>query len=142
MTSKTTRDWHGCLLRFAAAILGDSWSLIILRDLLLKGPAHFVELTSSAEGISTNVLTARLNKLQQEGLVKKLKEENGSKHLKYALTEKGNALLPVFTEIIAWSGNWDIDSTVPAEFLNRIKTDKVSVGLQEVREMHNSIEGN
>ncbi|WFE89816.1 helix-turn-helix domain-containing protein [Roseibium porphyridii] len=113
-----------------------------MRDLMFKGPLHFVELTHSAEGISTNVLTARLNKLQQEGLVEKQEDESGSKHLKYALTEKGNALLPVFTEIIAWSGNWDKDSKVPAGFLNRIKADRASIGLQDVREMHNSIESN
>lgn len=135
MTFRTTQDWHGRPLRFAAAILGDSRSLIILRDLMLKGPLHFVELIHSAEGISTNVLTARLNKLQQE-------DESGSKHLEYALTEKGNALLPIFTAIIAWSGNWDKDSKVPAGFLNRIKTDRASIGLEAVREMHDSIESN
>lgn len=142
MTSKTTQDWHGCPLRFAAAILGDSWSLIVLRDRMFRGPLHFVELSGSAEGISTNTLTSRLNKLRKEGLIQRLEDENGSKHLKYALTHKGDALLPVFTEIIAWSGNWDKDSTVPAGFSNRIKTDKASIGLQDVREMHNSIEGN
>lgn len=69
---KTTQDWHGRGLRFAATILGDSWSLIILRGPMFKGPQHSVALPNSAEGISTNVLTTRLSKLLLEGLVRKL----------------------------------------------------------------------
>ncbi len=74
--------------------------------------------------------------------MKKLEGESGSQHLKFALTETGDALLPVFAERIAWAGSRDKDPTVPAGDLNLIKTDRASIQVQALREMHNSMEGN
>jgi len=92
-----------CPINLALEVLGDKWSLVIIRDIMFSGKKHFRELLLSEEGIASNILTDRLNMLEREGiLIKKQDPMHKQKNI-YSLTEKGIDLLPLIVEIGKWS---------------------------------------
>ena len=92
----------GCAINAAVEVLGDNWSLIVLRDIIFGNRRHFRELlTSSNEGIASNMLSSRLKKLVDEGLLTKAEAVRGQK-AKYSLTEAGIQTLPVMVALGAW----------------------------------------
>jgi len=99
MTDKTCRS--ECPLACTLEVIGDKWTLIIVRD-ILKGEKTYNELQRGAEKIPTNILASRLKMLVSEGILyKKPYQENPPRHI-YGLTEKGYALWPVVRELIRW----------------------------------------
>jgi len=92
----------GCPINLALEILGDRWSLLILRDMIFGGKRHFRELMRSQEGISSNVLADRLRMLVSEGLLTKADDPTHKQKAIYSLTEKAIELVPVFALIGAW----------------------------------------
>lgn len=110
-----------CPISFALDTFGDKWSLLIIRDLMLKGKKHYGEFFQSEEKISTNILAERLERLEVEGLISKTRDDiNLSKYV-YRLTQKGIDLLPVLLDIIAWSAKYDVSSATPKSFTRRLK---------------------
>ena len=92
----------GCAINAAVEVLGDNWSLIVLRDIIFGDRRHFRELlTSNNEGIASNMLSSRLKKLVDEGLLTKAEAVRGQK-AKYSLTEAGIQTLPVMVALGAW----------------------------------------
>ena len=92
----------GCAINAAVEVLGDNWSLIVLRDIIFGDRRHFRELlTSNNEGIASNMLSSRLKKLIDEGLLTKAEAVRGQK-AKYSLTEAGIQTLPVMVALGAW----------------------------------------
>ncbi|WP_098730859.1 winged helix-turn-helix transcriptional regulator [Brevibacterium epidermidis] len=92
----------GCAINAAVEVLGDNWSLIVLRDIIFGNRRHFRELlTSNNEGIASNMLSSRLKKLVDEGLLTKAEAVRGQK-AKYSLTEAGIQTLPVMVALGAW----------------------------------------
>ncbi|WP_310397162.1 helix-turn-helix domain-containing protein [Hymenobacter sp.] len=84
-------------------LFGDKWSLLIIRDIMFNGKRHFRELLQSEEKIASNILTDRLGKLELEGIITKGPDpDHKQKHI-YRLTPAGIDLLPLLTEIGAWS---------------------------------------
>jgi DNA-binding HxlR family transcriptional regulator len=90
-----------CPLACTLDIIGDKWTLLVVRDLLL-GRSHFREFTASPERIATNILTDRLNRLVSEGLVEKFPSPEQSAREAYRLTAKGRTLGPVVRAIMKW----------------------------------------
>jgi len=96
-----------CPINYLLETIGDKWTLLIVRDLMFKGKHYFGEFLKSDEGISTNILTDRLNKLEDCGVVtKQIDADNATRQL-YNLTSKGQSLLPVMLEITRWSAQFD-----------------------------------
>lgn len=95
-----------CPIACALDIFGDRWTLLVIRDLHL-GRSRFKEFAASPEGVPTNILSDRLARLLESGIVMQVTPENGSKHLAYKLTEKGNSLLPILREIRDWGLKWE-----------------------------------
>ena len=95
-----------CPLACSLDIFGDRWTLLIVRDLAL-GRARFKEFGASPEGIPTNILSERLNRLLRHGIVQQVPAAGGSKHLAYALTSKGEALRPVLKAMRDWGLAWE-----------------------------------
>lgn len=124
MTKRTTKDWHGCPIRYGAVIFGDHWCLMILRDLIFKGARHYADFLNSGEGISTNILAARLVKLENEGIIKKHRDPEHGKRFIYSLTEKGLGLIPAIIEIIDWSEIWDGLTEVPTDFAIELRRNR------------------
>ncbi len=91
-----------CPISSALDLLGDKWSLVILRDLLLTGERTYSDFLGSAEGISTNVLADRLTRLQRNRLVHR-DTRNGSRNAPYRLTAAGAALEPVLRALAEWA---------------------------------------
>jgi DNA-binding HxlR family transcriptional regulator len=90
----------------ALDIFGDRWTLLLIRDLML-GRSRFKDFLSSPEGIPTNILTDRLNRLLEHRIVTQVKSADGSRHLAYQLTNKGASLLPVLEAMKAWGLHWE-----------------------------------
>ena len=93
----------GCPVSLGLDIFGDRWTLLVVRDLMFSGKRHFREFQSSAEGISSNILADRLKLLIDEGVVTKTGDPSRTQKVRYSLTEKGVALLPILMQISRWS---------------------------------------
>ena len=93
----------GCPVASTLDIVGDKWSLLIIRDMLLQGKKTFKDFSISPEGIAPGILSARLKWLEDNELITKQKLPDNQKENIYLLTEKGIALAPIITEIILWS---------------------------------------
>jgi len=94
-----------CPVACSLDLLGDRWTLLVVRDLLL-GRSRFKEFTASPEGIPTNILSDRLQRLVQHGLAEQTPADDGSRRLAYRLTKKGQALRPVLLALSDWSLTW------------------------------------
>lgn len=102
-------------------LLGDRWSLIILRDIMFSGETHFRRLLAgSIEGIATNILAGRLAKLVNAGLLTRNNDPNHRQKIEYRLTEASIQLVPVMAQLGAWGATW-LDTapelTIRAELL-------------------------
>ena len=99
-----------CPLNCWVELLGDKWSLLIIRDLIFFDKHYYNEFLSSAEGISTNILADRLTMLEKEGFIRKYQDQQHKQKIIYRLTEKGIDLLPVLIEIGLWSDKYAVDA--------------------------------
>jgi len=84
-------------------MLGDRWSLLILRDMMLRGFRTFKEFLTSYERIATNILSDRLKKLIAYGIITTQEDPSDGRKLIYVLTPKGLDLAPVLTEMVLWA---------------------------------------
>jgi DNA-binding HxlR family transcriptional regulator len=91
-----------CPINLALEVFGDRWSLLIVRDLMFAGKRHFREFLQSEEGISSNILTERLGKLVEYGVLSKTDDPTHKQKAIYSLTPMGIDLLPVVTQIGIW----------------------------------------
>jgi DNA-binding HxlR family transcriptional regulator len=108
-----------CPMSNVLDILGDKWTLLVVRDLLFLNKRTYSELQDSAEHIPTNILADRLKRLTQAGVVSKQPYQQNPVRYEYTLTDMGLELKPVMIEIIRW-GNAHIPGTAkpPAALLN------------------------
>lgn len=91
-----------CPVTRALDIIGDSWTILILRDLFLDGPRKFQDLQESLSGASPNTLSARLKKLEENGIVERRFYAQHPPRAEYALTDKGRELGPVMKALREW----------------------------------------
>ena len=92
----------GCPVSISLERFGDRWSLLIIRDLMVRGFRTFKEFEESGEGIATNILADRLQKLDAAGIITAEVEETDGRRINYRLTEKGIDLAPVLLELLIW----------------------------------------
>ena len=83
-------------------MLGDRWSLLIIRDLMVRGIRTFREFQESGEGIASNILADRLRKLEASGIITAEDEETDGRRVNHRLTEKGIDLAPVLLDLLIW----------------------------------------
>jgi DNA-binding HxlR family transcriptional regulator len=120
-----TKDPAGstCPIGYALEIFGDRWTLLVLRDLMLNSRRRYKELLACPEGIATNVLADRLKRLEQRGLISKLRDPLDARQFIYTPTEAAIGLIPMLSELIVWSarnGVGDFDE----ELVQRISKDR------------------
>ncbi|WP_439127475.1 winged helix-turn-helix transcriptional regulator [Polaribacter sp.] len=124
----------GCPVASTLDIVGDKWSLLIVRDMLLQGKKTFKDFSISPEKIAPGILSSRLKWLEENELITKNKLPDNQKENIYLLTEKGIELAPLLTEVILWSDknlraqNTAMFSIAEIGF-NKDKT-KVTAGIQ------------
>ena len=92
-----------CPINQALEVFGDKWTLLIIRDIMFDGKRYFREILGSDEKIASNILTDRLNKLEEFGILVKTKDAHHKQKNVYSLTEKGIDLMPVMIQIANWS---------------------------------------
>lgn len=90
----------------ALDIFGDKWTLLVIRDLVL-GRSRFKDFVQSPEGIPTNILSDRLERLQERGMIEQVPAMEGGKRMAYVLTEKGESLAPILAAIRDWGLEWE-----------------------------------
>jgi DNA-binding HxlR family transcriptional regulator len=96
----------GCPINLTLEVLGDRWSLLILRDIIFGDARRFRELLRSEERIASNILADRLKRLVEAGLLTRGDDLGHTRKGLYSLTEMGIALVPVFAQIGAWGSRW------------------------------------
>jgi DNA-binding HxlR family transcriptional regulator len=113
-----------CPIHFALDIFGDSWSLLVVRDLMFKRKSSYRELLDGGDGISTNILADRLSRLEADGIITKDVIHTADARTKYRLTDKGLDLMPMLLEMIAWSGRYDPKTAADRAFVTRVRRDR------------------
>jgi DNA-binding HxlR family transcriptional regulator len=92
-----------CVINQTVELLGDQWTLLVVRDIIFVDRRHFRELlTQSMEGIASNILADRLRRLVQQGIITRSDDPTHKQKAIYSLTEKGIALVPLLLEMAAW----------------------------------------
>ncbi len=114
----------GCPIAFALDTFGDRWSLLVVRDLMMRGRKTYGEFLESGEKIATNILADRLKHLEAVGIVGKLQDPENRRRYIYSLTEKGVDLAPLILELVLWSAKYDPESITPKEVVDRIRDDR------------------
>ena len=102
-------------------MLGDRWSLLIIRDLMVRGYRRFKDFQGSSEGIATNILADRLQKLEAAGIIHAEAEEKDARKVNYRLTEKGIDLAPVLLDLLIWAARHEETGAPCAVVLNMEK---------------------
>ena len=92
----------GCPVSISLEMLGDRWSLLVIRDLMVRGFRTFKQFQGSGEGIATNILGDRLRKLEAAGIITAAVEQADRRRVSYRLTEKGIDLASVLLELLIW----------------------------------------
>jgi DNA-binding HxlR family transcriptional regulator len=102
-----------CPISCTLDLIGDRWTLLVIRDMMFFGKQRFEEFLESPEGISTNILANRLKLLEELDLVEKQPYSNHSRRMNYQLTEKGKSLRPVLKVVAAWGSKYIPDTHLP-----------------------------
>jgi len=112
-----------CPLNASVEMLGDRWSLLILRDMMLRGSRTYKEfLEASVEGIATNILADRLRRLERNGIIRAKPDERDGRKITYTLTQKGIDLAPVLTEMVLWAAKHEHVGNRP--LIRQMRNDK------------------
>ena len=110
----SSRRRSGCPVSIALDLFGDRWSLLLVRDMMVRGYRTFREFQRSGEGIATNILSDRLQKLEAGGIVMREDTAEDGRSTHYRLTEKGIALAPVLLEMLLWSARHEQTDAIGA----------------------------
>jgi DNA-binding HxlR family transcriptional regulator len=116
-----------CPISTALDIVGDKWSLLVIRDLMFKGMTTYGEFLNGGEKISTNILADRLALLECGGIITREEHPESKAKVLYKLTPKGIDLAPVLVELIAWSEKHHKVHPQAVEFAKAIRKDKAGV---------------
>ena len=127
-----------CPLNASVEMLGDRWSLLIIRDMMLRGAHTYNALLECFEGIATNILADRLRKLGVYGIIIAKADPSDRRKVIYSLTKKGIDLAPVLTEMVLWAAAHE--DTGNQALVKQMRTDK-ELFLARVRERWATVEG-
>lgn len=121
----------GCPVSISLEVFGDRWSLLIIRDLMVRGLRTFREFQQSGEGIATNILAERLQRLEAAGIITAEAEPADRRKVNYRLTEKGIDLVPVLLELLIWGARHE-ETGLPSALIAKMASRREEV-LAEVR---------
>ena len=124
MTSMADTTRSDCPLSAALDLFGDRWTLLVIRDIALRGLHSFSEIRDSPEGIATNILADRLERLEASGIVTKTRDPEDGRRYSYLLTEKGKDLIPILVEMIIWGETHKAGTAAPKGFVDAARADK------------------
>jgi DNA-binding HxlR family transcriptional regulator len=125
------RPRSGCPVSISLEIFGDRWSLLVVRDIMVRGLRTFKDFQESGEGIATNILADRLRKLQTAGIIAADAEPGDGRRLNYRLTEKGIDLAPVMLELLVWGARHE-QTAAPCAVIEHMEKNREAI-LRETR---------
>jgi DNA-binding HxlR family transcriptional regulator len=128
---RQTKHRSGCPVSISLEMLGDRWSLLIIRDLMVRGYRTFKEFEEAGEGIATNILADRLQKLQASGIVTSEDQRSDGRRKNYRLTEKGIDLAPVLLDLLIWGAHHE-ETEAPCAVITEMRRNREAV-LAETR---------
>lgn len=120
---KPQKPRSSCPISFSLDVLGDKWTLLILRDLVFAGKATYSEFLQSEEKVATNILANRLAALESQGFISKQVAADKKSKFTYRLTDKGLDLLPLLIEITLWGAKYS-PAGGDATLLEQLAADK------------------
>jgi DNA-binding HxlR family transcriptional regulator len=126
LKSGSSRRRSGCPVSVSLEIFGDRWSLLLIRDMMVRGYRTFGEFLHSGEGIATNVLADRLKRLTEAGMVVSERSEEDARRVHYRLTEKGIAFAPVLLELLLWAARYE-DTAAPCNVMAHMEANRAAV---------------
>lgn len=106
-----SKNRSGCPVSICLEVFGDRWSLLIVRDLMVRGFRRFKQFQESGEGIATNILADRLKRLEASGIITSEVEQTDARKVNYRLTEKGIDLAPVMLDLLIWGARHEETGT-------------------------------
>lgn len=124
MRQENKKRQTGCPVAFGLDTFGDRWSLLVIREIMLRGKKTYSEFMEMDESIATNILIDRLKHLETEGIVNKSRDPENRRSFVYTLTKKGRDLAPILLEIVIWSGAHDDRSVALTQVLEKIVDDR------------------
>jgi DNA-binding HxlR family transcriptional regulator len=120
-----------CPLNASVEMLGDRWSLLIIRDMMLRGVHSYKEFFDCYEGIATNILADRLRKLVDYGIINTQPDPADGRKTIYRLTPKGIDLAPVLTEMVLWAAAHEETGNQPLVRLMQKDKQKFIAGVRQ-----------
>jgi DNA-binding HxlR family transcriptional regulator len=126
-----TAPRSGCPVSISLEIFGDRWSLLLIRDLMVRGYRTFKEFADSGEGIATNILADRLHRLAAKGLIETERDAADRRRMLYRLTQKGIDLAPVLLELLIWGARYE-NTGAPSAAIDEMANNR-EAALREVR---------
>ena len=130
----------GCPINLSVEVLGDSWSLVVIRDIMFGGRRHYRQLLNeSEEGIASNILSDRLKRLTSDGLITKAQDPAHRQRQLYSLTEQAVQLVPVLVQLGSWGRKFlpaSLELSVRAQLLDEGGPQLWEEFMQELRVIH------
>lgn len=123
MAARPVMHRSRCPISLALEVLGDAWSLLVVRDLMFRGRRTFNEFLEGGEGIASNILADRLARLEETNIVTKRRDEKDARRFVYRLTAKGIDLAPMLVELVLWSARHH-ESDAPPHILRAMRRDR------------------
>ena len=109
----------GCPISVSLEMFGDRWSLLVVRDLMFYGLRSYREFLAAGEGIATNVLAERLERLEGAGIISRRADPSDGRKVVYLLTKKGIDLAPMLVEMIIWAARYE-NTEAPPQLVRRM----------------------
>ena len=125
-----------CPITYALDFIGDKWTLVVLRDLIIVRKRQFRDFLASDEKIASNILSSRLKLLEAAGMVTRRGDPEHARHVIYEPTEKGFDLLPTMLEMVLWSAKYDSRTAAPPAIVRRIAKNRGAY-IAEIRTSQN-----
>jgi len=135
MKLKPSARRSDCPIAFALDFVGDKWTLVVLRDMIMLRKRRFQELQAANEGIATNILASRLKRLTAAGMIKRRRDPEQARRAIYTPTAKALDLLPILVELVRWGTKYSPKSAVPPRLLRRMTNDRDGF-IAELRAAH------
>jgi DNA-binding HxlR family transcriptional regulator len=118
---KAAKRRSQCPLNIALELIGDSWSLLIMRDILFKGFSTFKDFRTSNEGVATNILADRLKKMTADGFIIAVRSTDDRRVMNYQPTRKGLDLAPMMVAMMLWVDKYESHSVPPKKIAKLAK---------------------
>jgi DNA-binding HxlR family transcriptional regulator len=134
-TMSAHRERSRCPIAFSLDVVGDRWTLLVLRDIALLGRRYFGDFLAASERISSKTLTDRLQRLERAKLIVRVPDPADQRRARYFLTDDGLDFLPVLIEMAIWGSVRHPTPRLSGETVERMRSDRAGT-IAEVRGAH------